>query len=329
MRDAPEDVVDLAGDVNMRDETRSAEAPREDWVRWRCSYCSAPLEPRGSDLYCAAEGRWFASQGGVHRLLPEQRRRELLPYLEIYNRVRRDEGWVAEAGLPEVPRGHRHEAIWRLRARHFKTAITLAAERLGPGPWRVLEAGAGAAWASLRLLDAGHQVVATDVNLDENDGLLAPNRFLSSPAVLPRAEAEMEMLPFAPGLFDLVVVAGALHHTPRMERALTEMGRVTRPGGLLIVIDSPVYRRRADGEAMVTRRMEDQKQKYRVAIPRESQSGYLVVGDLAEAFAAAGWTLEVHGWQRPAAEWARDVLEIAKHGRRTARFPVLVARRNV
>ena len=313
----------------MGDEPRSAEAPHEDWVRWCCCHCSAPLERRGSDLYCAAEDRRFARQGGVHLLLPEARRQELLPYLELYNRVRRDEGWIAEAGLPEVPRGHRHEAIWRMRSRHFKTAIELVNQRLGSGPWRVLEAGAGSAWVSLRLLDAGHQVVATDVNLDAADGLMAPDLFLASPTLLPRAEAEMEVLPFAPGFFDLVVVAGALHHTPHLDIALVEMRRVTRSGGLLLVIDSPVYRRRADGEAMVTRRMQDTERKYGIAIPRESQSGYLVVGELAGEFAAAGWSLEVQGWPRRAVELARDVLEIAKHGRRTARFPVLVGTRPI
>jgi SAM-dependent methyltransferase len=313
----------------MRDEPGIAEAPREGWVGWCCSYCSAPLAPRGFGLYCAAEGRWFASQGGVHRLLPEDRRRELLPYLELYRRVRRDEGWVAEAGLPHVPRGHRHEAIWRLRARHFERAMALVAERLGPGPFRVLEAGAGSSWASLRLLDAGHQVVASDVNLDPEDGLLAPNRFLASPALLPRAEAEMEALPFEPGHFDLVLVAGALHHTPRLGRALVEMRRVTRPGGLVLVLDSPVYRRRADGEAMVARRMADLGRRYGVAIPRESQSGYLVVGEIGGAFEAAGFTLVVQGWPRRPAEWLRDAWEIAKHGRRSARFPILVGSRDV
>jgi SAM-dependent methyltransferase len=313
----------------VRNEPRSAEAPRESWIGWCCSYCSGPLTPRGSSLFCAREGRWFASLDGVNRLLPEERRRELLPYLELYRRVRRDEGWFAEPGLPEVPRGHRHEAVWRLRARHFKAAMMLLTGRLGPGPWRVLEAGAGSAWVSLRLLEAGHHVVATDVNLDDADGLLAPNRSLAAPSLLPRAEAEMEALPFEPGLFDLVVVAGALHHTPRLGRALVEMRRVTRPGGLLAVLDSPVYRRRADGEAMVARRMEDLGRKYGAAIPRESQAGYLVIGELPGAFRSAGWSLEVQGWPGQMTEWTRDALEVAKHGRRTARFPVLVGSRDV
>jgi SAM-dependent methyltransferase len=312
----------------MRGEPRSVEAAREGWVGWCCSYCSAPLTPRGSGLFCAAEGRWFASLDGVHRLLPEDRRRELLPYLELYRRVRRDEGWVAEARLPVVPRPHPHADTWRRRARSFQVALGRAATTLGPGPWRSLEVGAGSAWASLRLLDAGHQVVATDVNLDASDGLLAPNQFLASPWLLPRAEAEMETLPFEPGLFDLVVVAGALHHTPRLVRALLEMRRVTRPGGLLLVVDSPVYRRRADGEARVARRMEELGRKYGVAIPRESQAGYLVIGELAGAFESSGWSLDVQAWPRRAAEWVQDALDLAKQGRRAARFPVLVGSRD-
>jgi SAM-dependent methyltransferase len=313
----------------MRNETGSAEALRESWVGWCCSYCSAPVAARGAGLYCAAEGRWFASQEGVHRLLPEDRRHELLPYLELYRRVRRDEGFVAEAGLPEVAGRHSHEAAWRRRAASFKMALGRAEAALGPGPWRVLEVGAGSAWASLRLLEAGHHVVATDINLDPDDGLLAANRFLVSPARLPRAEAEMEALPFEPALFDLVVAVGALHHAPRLSRALLEMRRVTRRGGLLVVIDSPVYRRRADGEARVAERMEDLSRKYRVAIPRESQADYLVVGEMAGAFRSAGWSLEVRGWPRGAAEWAGDLLEMGGHGRRGARFPVLIGSRDV
>lgn len=313
----------------MRSEARTAEAPHPDWVGWCCSYCSAPLLPRGLGLYCASEGRWFASLDGVHRLLPEDRRNEFLPYLELYRRMRRDEGWFAEPRLPEVASGHRHEAIWRLRARHFHRAMALTTEMLGPGPWRVLEAGAGSAWVSLRLLESGHRVVATDVNLDDEDGLLAPNRYLDDPAMLPRAEAEMEALPFEPGLFDLVFVAGALHHAPRLGRALLEMRRVTRRGGLLVVTDSPVYARRADGEAMVARRMEDLGRKYAVAIPRESQAGYLVAPEMEGAFRSAGWGFEIHGWPGRLRAWGRDALEIAKHGRRTARFPVLIGKRDV
>src|SRR5206468_399253 len=64
--------------------TGLAEAPS--WVGWCCSYCSAPLEPHGHGLLCRAEDRWFATQDGVHRLLTEERRRELLPAVEMDQR---------------------------------------------------------------------------------------------------------------------------------------------------------------------------------------------------------------------------------------------------
>jgi hypothetical protein len=80
---------------------------------------------------------------------------------------------------------------------------------------------------------------------------------------------------------------------------------------------------------MVARRMAELGRRYRVSIPRESQAGYLVAGEIAGAFRAAGWTHEMHGWPGAIEEWARDVVEIFKHGRRTARFPVVLGRRDV
>src|SRR5688572_15376806 len=96
------------------------------WPGWCCSYCGAPLARDRGGLMCAAEGRWFATQEGIHRLLPEERRRALLPFVELYRRVRRDEGWRAEPSLPVVPAGHPHAAIWRARARRFGAALDLA-----------------------------------------------------------------------------------------------------------------------------------------------------------------------------------------------------------
>src|SRR5438874_1984640 len=100
--------------TNQSDESRGADVhPRRGWVGWCCSYCAAPLEPRGHGLFCAAEGRWFATLDGVHRLLPDDRRREIQPFLELYQRVRRDEGWRVDARLPDVPDDDPHAALWR------------------------------------------------------------------------------------------------------------------------------------------------------------------------------------------------------------------------
>jgi hypothetical protein len=106
------------------------------------------------------------------------------------------------------------------------------------------------------------------------------------------------------------------------------MRRVTRRGGLFLAWDTPIYRRRADGEAMVARRMRDLERRYGVGVPRESQSGYLVLGELSGVFRSSGWSVEVQGWPSAVVEHLRDAIEVVKHGRRTARFPVLLGRRD-
>lgn len=313
----------------MKEQTSGLEsAEHGSRVGWCCSYCSAPLEERAHGLYCAAEGRWFATQHRVHRLLTEERRREILPSLELYQRVRRDEGWRAEPGLPDVPPGHPHEAVWRDRASRFWRGLELAAASLGSGPWRVLEVGAGCCWASARLVERGHVVTAVDVNLDPEDGLPAADRLLPDPRLLGRAEAEMEALPLEAGLFDMVLAAGSLHYSQRLTRTLVELRRVMRRGGILLVLDSPVYSRRPDGEAMVAERMKEHGRRYGLAIPRESQSGYLVLSELEDLFKSAGYRLEIHGWPRRSREWVRDAVERVRWGRRTARFPIILGRRD-
>lgn len=306
---------------------RMADLVTADWA-WCCSYCGEPLVPHGEGLLCADEQRWFGTDEGVHRLLPAARRRELQAFLELYQRVRRDEGWRAVPGLPDVAADDPHRAIWQARAARFRQGLALCAEALERPRREVLEIGAGCAWASAHLLSLGHRVAAVDVNLDPDDGLPAAARLVPPGTVLPRAEAEMDALPVDAGSCDVVLAAGALHYTRDLTRTLVELRRVTRKGGLLLVLDSPVYRRRQDGEAMVADRMQAHAERYGFPVPRESQSSYLVVGELPGAFASAGWTLEVHGWPGRVREALRDAVEIARHGRRTARFPILLGRRD-
>jgi SAM-dependent methyltransferase len=312
----------------MRDQVQTpSPAAGAPWVTWCCSYCGGSLLRRGAGLFCPAEDRSFATESGVHRLLAEERRREIRPFVELYQRVRREEGWRAQPGLPEVPAHHPHAGIWRQRASRFQRGLSRATRWLGHGRWRVLDVGAGCCWAAVRLLEAGHLVAAVDVNLDPDDGLLAANQLVVDPATLPRAEADMEALPLPAGAFDLVLAGGSLHYASDLSSVLVELRRVTRRGGLLLALDSPVFRRMADGEAMVETRMEEHLQRYAVSLPRKNQSSYLLRDGLEDFFRKAGWRLEVRGWPGRLREWARDRIEERRHGRRTARFPLLLAQR--
>ena len=286
----------------------------EAWVGWCCSYCAAPLEVRAHGLFCRAEGRFFATLEGVHRLLPEDRRREVQPLVELQQRARRD-------GADS------HPSVGRRRARMLRQGLALGAKHIGRGPWNVLEVGGGWGWAAARLLAEGHRVAAVDVNLDPEDGLRAADR-VTGGVSLPRGEAEMEALPLEPRRFDLVIAPGSLHQASRQSRALVELRRVTRRGGVLLALDSPVFRRREDGEADVGRVMREQERRYRLSIPRESQPGYLVLGELPALFAQAGWRAEVRGWPGRLPEWVGDAWRLLRRGRRGPRFPMVVARRD-
>jgi SAM-dependent methyltransferase len=294
-----------------------------------CPYCAAPLASRGLALVCTAEGRAFASTAGVFRLMEEGRRAELQPRIEIGHRLRRDEGFVAEPGLPEVPEGHPQASLWKRRAANLDEGLRRLEAVLGERPWRVLEVGAGCAWAGAFLARGGHRVTAVDASLDPDDGLLAAERLLPSGGPgLDRAEADMEALPLEAGRFDLVLAVDSLHHARGIQRALVEWRRVTRRGGALLVLESPVYGRREDGEADVARRMRHLRRHYAIEPGREALPGYLVRSELGSLFAQSGYRLE----DPPTASGlASRALEIAaallgRSGLPTR--PVLLARRD-
>ncbi|MBA3587987.1 bifunctional demethylmenaquinone methyltransferase/2-methoxy-6-polyprenyl-1,4-benzoquinol methylase UbiE [Methylibium sp.] len=78
-------------------------------------------------------------------------------------------------------------------------------------------------------------VVHTDIN--ENMLRTGRDRLIDAGVALPTALCDAETLPFAEASFDLVSVAFGLRNMTHKERALTEMCRVLKPGGRLIVLE--------------------------------------------------------------------------------------------
>jgi SAM-dependent methyltransferase len=118
-------------------------------------------------------------------------------------------------------------------------------------PLQVLEVGCGtgafAARISVELADA--RVVATD--LSQRMVELASGR-----GVLARV-ADVEKLPFDDGEFDVVAAMWMLYHVPDLERGLSEIRRVLRPGGLFVAVTNSDehtadLRREAGGNPLVT-----------------------------------------------------------------------------
>lgn len=291
-----------------------------------CPECGGPLSPVTGGLMCPRDEAFFATLGGVHRLLGPERHAEITAALAFYCRVRADDGFKHSDALPRVPRGHAQARIWRLRARHFARFLDwLARERRRSQA--IVDIGAGCCWAAQRLAERGHQVAAVDINLDRDDGLAAlsePGR--ETPGV-ERIEADMEFLPLEAGCADIVLLNGALHYARCPQNVIAEARRVLKPGGSIVVLDSPIYRRSSDGEAMVKGMRKGFLARYGYAPCRDSAAGYFTVNGLSRMLDRAGFEVRIVGWPSRLREMGRDLIELFRHGRRTARFPMVVATR--
>jgi|PersoiStandDraft_1058852.scaffolds.fasta_scaffold00344_5 SAM-dependent methyltransferase len=111
-----------------------------------------------------------------------------------------------------------------------------AARLLAPlrGDERVLDAGTGAGALALGLAPLVGEIVGCDIVPE----LLTEAKKLASG--LPNVsfvEGDIFALPFETGSFDIVGTIRTLHHLGRPERAFSELVRVTRPNGRLLVID--------------------------------------------------------------------------------------------
>lgn len=101
---------------------------------------------------------------------------------------------------------------------------------------RVLDIGCGAGHLSFALAPVAAHVVAAD----PSEGMLrtvaqaAADKGLNN---ITTVQALAEKLPFDAASFDAVVTRYSAHHWLDLPGALTEMRRVVRPGGLLLVID--------------------------------------------------------------------------------------------
>ena len=105
---------------------------------------------------------------------------------------------------------------------------------------RVLDVGCGSGAVTREIARrVGSRGVA--VGLDPSPALLAVARELAKEAGVGERvefrEGDARRLPFADGLFDVVVCVTVLSHVPRGEAAIPELVRVLRPGGRLGVFD--------------------------------------------------------------------------------------------
>jgi ubiquinone/menaquinone biosynthesis C-methylase UbiE len=110
-------------------------------------------------------------------------------------------------------------------------------EVVGFDRWRgrdVLEVGCGLGTDGINFARAG--AAYTGIDLTEASIELVRRRFEIEGLNADLKVADAESLPFTDASFDLVYSHGVLHHTPDTERAIDELYRVLRPGGVAMVM---------------------------------------------------------------------------------------------
>ncbi|NRF69082.1 bifunctional demethylmenaquinone methyltransferase/2-methoxy-6-polyprenyl-1,4-benzoquinol methylase UbiE [Aquincola sp. S2] len=116
-------------------------------------------------------------------------------------------------------------------------AYTVAVAQVRPGH-QVLDIAGGTgdlARAFARQAGPDGLVVHTDIN--ETMLRTGRDRLIDEGLALPTLTCDAEKLPFADARFDRVSVAFGLRNMTRKEQALTEMCRVLKPGGRLLVLE--------------------------------------------------------------------------------------------
>jgi len=188
-------------------------------------------------------------------------------FLTDYGVIRRAEGRGSDdpsyfLALPFEDVTGRHSAQWEIRARsyrYFERSILPEFEQSAQRPLDILDLGAGNGWMSYRLALRGHRPVALDIFADSRDGLRAARHF---PRAFPLCEAEFDQLPLVPDRFDLAIFNSSFHYSADYHRTLREVRRCLRTTGAVVIMDTPVYALRQDGERMVTERREQFQRQY-------------------------------------------------------------------
>ena len=247
----------IHGDEELRNDTVTL-------LCWQCGVSLADMSPstrtgsgKRACSSCMAmtqyhDGIWLS-------LAPEQTDR-FRRFVTEYEFIRAAEGRGSTQSeyylnLPFKDITGRNSDQWAIRARTFRTMerdILLPLTRRHGHPLRILDLGAGNGWLSYRLALLGHLPVAVDLLTNDQDGLGAAIHFSSRVRPLfPRVQAALDRLPFAPSTFDLVVFNASFHYSEDYQHTFAEALRCTRPGGTIVIADTPWYAKEESGQEMV------------------------------------------------------------------------------
>jgi ubiquinone/menaquinone biosynthesis C-methylase UbiE len=178
-----------------------------------------------------------------------------------FTRAWAQDGWAQSdieylLNLPGRDTSGRHRREWAVKARSMDALFSV----LDPGSARrVLDLGCGIGWLAHHMALRGHEIYAVDIVRDDRLGLGAAGRYVERGPSFERIWGELERPPFLDSSVDAVVCNASLHYAPDLSGALREIGRILRPGGMFILLNSPVHHDRSSA----LRAQEDFRRKLR------------------------------------------------------------------
>jgi SAM-dependent methyltransferase len=178
---------------------------------------------------CAGCGRSTSAVGGGLDLLDDRGREAADRFAAQYTALRKREGWIGPEGREDPLSGE--PRLWRGRLESAsKAAAEVSSRWTGGGRQVVVDIGSGGGWAARYFREA--DVIAVDL-LDIE----------SRPGVV-QVRADMRTLPLRDSTVDVAFYAASLHYAP-VSDSIGEAARVLRTGGLIVAVDSPIYRDRS------------------------------------------------------------------------------------
>jgi SAM-dependent methyltransferase len=270
---------------------------------------------------------------GLIRALPPERAAHYARFVTDYEYIRAAEGRASAGGdyycnLPYRDVTGRNSGQWRIRARSYEALVSKVLQSYVPERGRILDLGAGNCWMSFRLALAGYSPCAVDLLTNPQDGLGAAIYYRGHLSELfPRFQAELSHLPLQDDQFDAVIFNASFHYTEDAEAALREALRCTRTGGIVIISDTPWYRRDESGQQMVAERRAKFLARYGSASDSLKSAEYLT-DDRLQSLAdrtAIEWT--IHN-PRYGLRWKlRPLIARLQNRREPSRFRIYVARK--
>jgi SAM-dependent methyltransferase len=201
----------------------------------------------------------LAQVDGIWKTLSADRRAVFSGFLRDYEDIRQREGRGSAQGafylaLPYADLTGNFRDQWHIRGRSyrfFEQRLLPKLEKRHGSNFRALDIGAGNGWLSFRLALQGHRPFAIDLCCNAWDGLGAASHYEQVlPEMFPRFEAEMDALPFEDAQFDVAIFNASFHYSTNYTRTLRETLRCLKPGGTILILDSPTYKQAHSGEAM-------------------------------------------------------------------------------